>query len=402
MMLRGTLSFLSISFLLISILSISILSISILSITGHLALAKDAPKITRASQLSALAVGVGADMHFEDYMRLNPGSHTAILSYVRIDTEEVAELVQHIRINIATQTRLKREFWPQIALETRDLSLSEFTKQLSTHGSRIDINVRRLAAEIAKYRSRNKYFFLRPFSEMNDGTDANPWEFANKTHKNNGTDLATAWKLLHDVFDQEGATNAIFIFSPLAANRVHNEQEVMVALDKIPVGYIDAFGLNVYSRPKSAYGGTSPEPFSFAELVQPWLKLAQTSRHRGIPLAVAEMGVSNQASDPLRAKWLREAFSFARAHGYVMLTYFNYPHPYWTILPNTEAGTTLKECMNQYEGLKVTDMRQVQANTVSSTGGKQPGKQQNPTDKQKTDKKKEGASMIDRGSLQNF
>jgi hypothetical protein len=58
--------------------------------------------------------------------------------------------------------------------------------------------------------------------------------------------------------------------------------------------------------------------------------------------------------------------------------------------------------MNQYEGLKVTDMRQVQANTVSSTGGKQPGKQQNPTDKQKTDKKKEGASMIDRGSLQNF
>lgn len=301
---------------------------------------------TRASHLGGVAVGMGKIMHMADYLKDYPGSRTAIFSYLKLDSEETETLLKTLRTHAAIQEQMRRDFWPQIAIETERLSLLEFRQGLQQRGSLVERNTRMLARELARYRGKNKWFFIRPFSEMNDGTENTPWEFGNKTHPNRPEDLAVAWRLLRDIFDQEGATNALFVFSPLAAYRVHREREVLAALNMIPPGYIDAFGLNVYSRPLTAYGGSSPEPVSFAELTQPWLKLLAQSRHRGIPLAVAEMGVSNQATDEKRAQWLREAFKFVRSRGFVLLTYFNYPHPYWQIDEQTRAGATLRAEIN--------------------------------------------------------
>ena len=307
--------------------------------------ARATPTETRASHLGTVAVGMGQSMHMADFLRDYPDSRTAILCYLKLDQGQGNSMLGYLRMQADMQEDMGREFWPQVALETGELSLSEFSHEILRRGSQVDRNVRTLAREIARYRRRKKWFFIRPFSEMNDATEDAPWEFGSKTRHNTPEDLATAWILLRETFDEEGATNAIFVFSPLAAHSVHRESQVLTALNLIPNGYIDAFGLNVYSRPGTSYGGTSPEPISFAELTQPWIKLLASSRHRGIPLAVPEMGVSNQASDEQRAKWLREAFGFARSHDFVLMTYFNYPHRYWQIDEQSLAGEALRAGM---------------------------------------------------------
>ena len=290
---------------------------------------------------------MGKLLHSADYLRKYPGSRTAIFAYFKLDSMDIGPFIRDLRIQAATQARLNRDFYPQIALETEHLSLPAFTHELSHPGSPLDIKVRALASEIARYRDQNKWFFIRPFSEMNDGTATTPWEFGNPTQHNTPAKFASAWLLLRRIFDEEGATNALFLFSPLAAHGVHREKEVLDALDRIPVGQIAAFSLNLYSRPRSAYGGNGAEPIPFAELAHQWMRVLAHSRHKGIPLAIAEMAVSSQASDAQRAKWLREAFHFGRTHNFVMMTYFNFPHRYWEIHAGTQAGDALDVEINR-------------------------------------------------------
>ncbi len=324
----------------------ALLALTALPLTARVADA--APPQTRAAHIGVMAAGVGTSMHMEDYLRDNPRSRTAILTYVKFDTMDMGELVQSLHIHADIQERAEHEFWPQIAVETGELNLASFRQELAHPGSHVERSVRLLAHEIAQYRSRNKWFFIRPFSEMNDATPSCPWEFGIKERHNTPQDLAAAWKLLRDTFDQEGATNAIFVFSPLAAYRVHQEDQVLAAMNLIPPGYIDAFGLNVYSRPMTAYGGKSAKPIPFSELAQPWIKVLARSRHHGIPLAVAEMGVSNQANDFNRARWLREAFAYSRSHHFILVTYFNFPHPYYHIDNQTLAGEALRIEINLF------------------------------------------------------
>jgi hypothetical protein len=320
------------------------LSLALFHVSGQCA---PASPVTRASSLHGLAAGVGMSMTMPDYLAAFPNARTSIFAYLKLDTPEVEAMVSYLDIQVEAQQQAGRDFWPQIALETGHLTLSRFRHELAQPDSLVARNVRLLAANVARYRDSKKWFFIRPFCEMNDGTLENPWEFANPNVTNTPADFAAAWKLLRETFAAEGASNAIFIFSPLAAHHVHHEKEVLTALNLIPPGYIDAYGPNVYSRPLTAYGGASPEPIPFATLAQPWLDLLARSRHRGIPLAVPEMGVSRQASDARRASWLRSAFRFARAHNFVLMTYFNYTHPYWQIDETSQAGATLRACMSE-------------------------------------------------------
>jgi hypothetical protein len=304
------------------------------------------PPATRAANLKVLATGLGMSMTMSDYLESFPNGRTSIFAYLKLDGNEVESMLRSLEIQADKQERAGREFWPQIALETHHLTLAEFRHELAQPDSLVERNVRLLARAIARYRDGQKWFFIRPFCEMNDGTPSCPWEFAHPSRTNTPGEFASAWRLLRRTFEEEGATNAIFIFSPLAAYRVHHEKEVLAALNMIPPGEIDAYGLNLYSRPLTAYGGKSPEPIPFSTLAQPWLDLLARSRHRGIPLAVPEMGVSNQASDAQRANWLRAAFRYARTHHFVLFTYFNFPHPYWQIDDRTLAGEALRAGIN--------------------------------------------------------
>src|SRR5262249_26525522 len=148
--------------------------------------------------------------HMSEFLRAYPDSRTAILCYLKLDSGQVREMVEYLRMQADVQEQMGRDFWPQVALETGDLSLAAFNRELSQPGSQVDRSVRTLARAIAHYRDRKKWFFIRPFSEMNDATDGCPWEFGSKTHANTPEDLATAWILLREAFNDEGATNAIF------------------------------------------------------------------------------------------------------------------------------------------------------------------------------------------------
>lgn len=304
------------------------------------------PLLTRASGIVAFSAGMGTLMHMSDYLAAYKGSRTAIFAYIKMDDPKAGSLIRNFGSQARIQSSKGREFWPQVSLETKGLPLDAFIRELSRPGSVTQGNVRLLARTIAACKAENRHVFVRPFSEMNDGTDFCPWEFAHKRYHNTPAQFAAAWKLLRDTFDSEGATNALFIFSPLAAYSVHHERETVEALNLIPPGYIDIFGLNVYSRPMTAYGGSSPKPVAFDTLVTPWLQLVQGTKHRGIPYAVSEMAVSNQAADVYRSEWLRYAFRFARTHGFIMATYFNYPHRYWSIDPNSVAGWALAQELN--------------------------------------------------------
>ncbi len=309
-------------------------------------LAPNRPLLTSETRASLLlgcrAVGLGTLTHMADYLQQYSGSRTSILNYIVLDRDDVGSVLSYLRTQAEMQEYGDRDFWPQLPLETHELTLAAFRRALSQPDSQVSRNVRALAREIANYRDANKWFFIRPFCEMNDGTLNNPWEFGNINRSNSPEDMAAAWKLLRETFNSEGATNAIFVFSPLAAYSVHHEAEVLQSLKLIPRGYIDAFGLNVYSRPMTAYGGKSEDPISFQTLVDPWVKLLERSPHYGIPLAVPEMAVSSQASDARRADWLKNAFAYIRQHRFVMVTYFNYPHQYWQVDDGTLAGEALR------------------------------------------------------------
>jgi hypothetical protein len=279
---------------------------------------------SRASQLSGFTTGLGMDMSMGEFLKNYPSCRTAIIAYIPIDSTAATGVVNTLEIQHRVQKQMAREFWPQIAIETDHMTLAEFRRQLDTRGSDLDYNVRQLAKGVARYRDASKWVFIRPFSEMNDGSS--PWQFATEGCNNSPGDFAAAWNRLHEVFDEEGATNALFVFSPLAAQTVHHESDVLAALNRIPKGYIDAFGLNVYSRPANAYGRGSSEPYSFGNLVEPWLSVLAKSTHRGIPAVVCEMGISNQATTEQRSKWIHDAFKYARSHGFKMATYFNFKH----------------------------------------------------------------------------
>jgi hypothetical protein len=306
------------------------------------------PTQTRASHLASGAAGMACVMHMADYLSAYRSSRTAIFAYLAMDSPDCLSLIHHLRSQSQIQDEMGRQFWPQLCLETRSLGLAEFSRDIARESSLTYKNVHALARTLAAYRDQGKWFFIRPFCEMNDATQTATWEFGQRRYRNTPADFALAWKRLRDAFDEEGASNALFIFSPLAAYGVHRESETLAALNMIPAGYIDAFGLNVYSRPMACYGGTSREPVSFEQLVLPWLRLLDASNQRGVPLAIPEMGVSNQATDSARAAWLRKAFKFARAHNFVLITYFNYHHRYWQIDPDTLAGRTLKDEIELY------------------------------------------------------
>lgn len=306
--------------------------------------------VTRASHIAHMACGVGQIMHMADFLGAYPGCSTAILSYMKIDGDDAVSIAHTIDLNAAVQQHMGRDFWPQIAIETRRLTLPQLCKQLRDPDSDASVNARIVAAEIARYAPEGKWFFIRPFSEMNDASPDAPWEMGRKNRGNTPQAYASAWILLRRIFDRAGATNAIFVFSVLAGYQVHRENLALKALNLIPRGDIDAFGVNLYSRPLSVHGGGRARPIPFGNLARPWIHVLKKSRQHGIPLAVCEMGVSSQASDSQRAAWLRNAFTFTRKFGFVMVTYFNFPARLWQVHYSTRAGSVLWNEMNSAAG----------------------------------------------------
>lgn len=110
-----------------------------------------------------------------------------------------------------------------------------------------DANLRRWARELKGF-AHEVYF--RPMCEMNGNWRSwdvgNPIEGAAPVNGNLPSDYVPAWRHIHDIFVQEGATNVKFVWAP---NRNASTEAAKYTFDNYYPGdnYVDYIGLNGYN-----------------------------------------------------------------------------------------------------------------------------------------------------------
>ena len=300
--------------------------------------------LSRTASMDPPVAGSYTATNMQELLDANP-RNTTFLSYGGMDSTTLDATMYNLGNQAEIMARNGRDLAPQIALEINNTNLSEFIRDIQDPDSEVHARVQALGRQVKDW---GKRVYIRPFSEMNDGSEGATWELGNRSRgTNTPAQLAKAWVLLHDVMDQEGATNALYTFAPLAARRVGRRAEMAETLNLIPRGYIDAFGLNVYTRPLSHYGENSERYVSFSELVQPWLAIQENSPHRGLPRMVPEMACSTQGSETERARWIKEAFQYGKEHGFKAMTYFNATAK-WSLPEGGLGEQALKDSIAQF------------------------------------------------------
>lgn len=154
-----------------------------------------------------------------------------------------------------------------------------------------DAYVRRFAAAV---RDSGAPVRIRFGHEMNGRWQ--PWNESNSG--NRPGDFARAWRHLHDVFGQVGASNAVWVWSP---NVVGPNQTPLAGLYPGDA-YVDEVGIDGYSYPRSG----CPAP---ARLFGP--TLTQVRRFSQRPIRLAEVAVATTCPD--RARWITSLFDYLDA-----------------------------------------------------------------------------------------
>lgn len=196
---------------------------------------------------------------------------------------------------------------------------------------------------------------FRPLSEMNDASGN--WQMGKKG--NTPPEFAAVWNGMRALFDELGAVNLRWTFTPLGVVGDPRLPLVRQALKLIPAGNIDNVGINPYAM-KS--GGNFE---SFRSLVDPWLELFAKTGHSARPV-ISEMGVSNNPKthneqgnkdpdylapgseaykklDALRAAWIHAAFAYAREKKFASVTYFNQQDACWRVDKDSLAYKALQK-----------------------------------------------------------
>lgn len=126
-----------------------------------------------------------------------------------------------------------------------------------------------------------------------------PWEPWHESRSGNRPgDFARAWRHLHDVFAQEGATNATWVWSPNVVDARSSISPGLYPGD----AYVDEVGFDGYSYPKS--GCPSPA-LLFGRT------LAQVQAITRKPVRIAETAVATTC--PERAAWVTSFFDYLDA-----------------------------------------------------------------------------------------
>jgi hypothetical protein len=138
-----------------------------------------------------------------------------------------------------------------------------------------------------------KPFFLRFAHEMNgDWTTWSPG-----VNGNTAREFVTAWKRVHGIFRQEGATNVRWVWSPVA------KYEGSVPYKHVYPGdaYVHWFGISGYN-----WGNTREWSRwqSFSEIFG--VSYATVTRMARKPVMIPEVGCAEQGGD--KAAWIRHAY----------------------------------------------------------------------------------------------
>jgi len=197
---------------------------------------------------------------------------------------------------------------PEVSWEpwdsTRALGTSQPSYQLSDiiDGAH-DAYIKRWAGAIAAYK---RPVMLRFAQEMNGGVY--PW--AESANGNRPGQYVSAWRHVHTIFTQAGATNVRWIWAPVTGN---------VQSAQYPgSSFVDVVGLSGFIGDKSVFG--SPWR-SFATAFGPSLDTLHTLAPEK-PLSLAEIGAAQTGGD--KATWIKQMFQEIQRRSYIKsIVWFN-------------------------------------------------------------------------------
>ena len=114
-----------------------------------------------------------------------------------------------------------------------------------------------------------------------------------------GADYTAAWRYVRKLFDQEGATNASWVWCPTAEGFIGNYAQDFYPGDDV----VDWTCVDVYAGSKyDTIGG----------LMRPFLQFC--AEHPAKPVMVGEFGVARTWGSAQRAEWLRDASATFKAN----------------------------------------------------------------------------------------
>jgi hypothetical protein len=253
----------------------------------------------------------------EKQRELFPESQTHLV-YYDFDREQGAMLRQ-LEADLA-RIQGRQGYVLQVGMQTRTRSLPELIRALKHPHHPVSMQLERLLQILDR---SGVEVYLRPLSEMNDGSA--PWElnFLRGGRVVNTTEsFVRAWDLLAKRVRAKRSPSLKLLFSPMVNRQRYSIGEVREILLQIPPSQIDLFAPTVYSRPDFYFGGDAKSYDRAALLLEPWLRMLQSTPHADLPLAVAELGFFNAGLWQEQTRALDQAVSDLRARGFSYLLYF--------------------------------------------------------------------------------
>ncbi len=163
-------------------------------------------------------------------------------------------------------------------------------------------------------REWDRPFFLRLNPEMNGWWS---WPWMEKLNDNQAGDFVRAWRHVHDIFMEERATNAVWVWSPNVISHQSTPLRQLYPGD----AYVDWTALDGYNR------------------ADPWLsftKIFATSYYQTLalapdkPMMIGEFATTENGNDggERKARWIEEALTVQIPDHYPQVKAVNYYHAY--------------------------------------------------------------------------
>ncbi|MDX6688947.1 MAG: hypothetical protein QOG15_404 [Solirubrobacteraceae bacterium] len=181
--------------------------------------------------------------------------------------------------------------------------------------------------------------YLRPMHEMN----GNWYPWAGTVNGNTPARFVEAWRRMHDIFVQRGATNVRWVWSP------NNVDVPGTAANKMEAYYPGAAYVDVLAVDGYNWGSTAPQNGGWQSFSQVFSGAYSRLTSLGSqPIWIAEVGSAPEGGD--KAAWVRDMFAKAKTMGRLKaIVWFNENKERdWRAAPNAtvaaafrpDAGTT--------------------------------------------------------------
>jgi beta-mannanase len=151
-------------------------------------------------------------------------------------------------------------------------------------------------------RASGKTVFLRPMHEMN----GNWYPWAGTVNGNTPARFVAAWRRMHDIFTQRGATNVRWVWSP------NNVDVPGTAANKMEAYYPGAAYVDVLAVDGYNWGSTAPQNGGWKSFSQVFSNAySRLSSLGSQPIWIAEVGSAPEGGD--KAAWVRDMFAKAQS-----------------------------------------------------------------------------------------